>query len=1098
MRSLNPLRLIVPLLLCACGDDNSKLFTDMSAGKTGIDFRNRLVEDENLNVAHYIYFYNGAGVAIGDINNDGLADVFFTGNMVKNRLYLNKGDMHFENITAQSGVADKQGWCTGASMVDINQDGNLDIYICRSADDDAARRRNLLFINNGDLTFTEKAEQYGLADEGYSTQATFFDYDKDGDLDCFVLNHSVSEYSMGVSQNPELRFKKLPEYASRLYRNDAGRFRDVSDSAGIVSNVLSFGLGVATSDFNNDGWTDIYVSNDFKESDYLFINNRNGTFTESFAQCMDLASLNSMGSDAADYNNDGYTDLVTLDMLSEDNYLQKTHAGPNAFDKSSFLVSKGFQPQYMRNMLQKNNGDGTFSEVGQIADISNTDWSWAALFCDFDGDARKDLFITNGFVKDFSDLDFFTFSTDKIRKREQGEGDKVSFEETIAKMPTIKIPNYMFRNDSAGTFMNVTKGWGLDKPEISSGAAYADLDNDGDMDLVVNNTNEYASVYRNNTREHHNTNYISVKLQGTPLNRNGIGAKVKVFAGGNMLMQEQFPVRGYQSSVDMTLNFGLGTAGKIDSLLVIWPDNRYQLLKNVNANGIVTLNAKDATLAYEFSVPKIDTYFHPVQLPKEIRHTENQFNDFTVQPLLLNFLSRQGPCMSKADVNGDGTEDLYFGGAKGKVGQIIIQSKDGGLKPSVQPQIAQDSMCEDVASAFFDADGDGDVDLFVGSGGYEYDVDDPLLVSRLYLNDGRGNFTKAKGLLPDLRISMGCVKSADIDNDGDVDVFIGGRVVPGRYPEAPQSAILLNDGKGKFTDATQEMAPVLKNIGMVTDALWIDLNKDGYNDLIVIGEWMPVNVFINDHGKLNDESSKYIHFASSGFWNRITADDIDNDGDTDLLLGNAGTNLQFRASEKEPVTMYFKDFDGNGSVDPIFCYYIQGVSYPAASRDDIVEQLPALRKKFLEYANYAKATVKDVFTEEQLKDAKMYKAEMLETVLLMNNGAEGFALKRLPIEAQIAPVHIMQTIDVNGDGKKDVIMAGNNAWTRVRFGRHRSNHGVVLTGDGKGNFNYVPQYQSGLNIRGDVRCAEAITEHGKNRILFGVNDAAMQVYDVSK
>ena len=492
--------LFICAVLFACGEDKSKLFTDLSHSSTGIDFRNLLVEDESLNVAHYIYFYNGAGVAIGDINNDGLQDVFFTGNMVKNRLYLNKGGMKFENITDQSAVAEKQGWCTGASMVDINQDGYLDIYICRSADDDASKRKNLLFINNKDLTFTEQAEQYGLADNGYSTQATFFDYDKDGDLDCFVLNHSVSKYSTGVTENPEIRNKKLPEYASRLYRNEGGHFRDVSDSAGITSNVLSFGLGVATSDFNNDGWTDIYVSNDFKESDYLFLNNKNGTFTESFSKCMDVASLNSMGSDAADYNNDGLTDLVTLDMLSEDNYLQKTHAGPNNWDKTNFLISKGFQPQYMRNMLQRNNGDGTFSEVGQIAGISNTDWSWSALFCDFDGDAQKDLFVTNGFVKDFSDLDFINYSTDKLLKKRQGEVTG-SFEETIAKMPTVKLPNYMFRNDSSGSFNNVSKEWGLDKAVVSSGAAYADLDNDGDMDIVLNNSNDYAAVYRNNSRE---------------------------------------------------------------------------------------------------------------------------------------------------------------------------------------------------------------------------------------------------------------------------------------------------------------------------------------------------------------------------------------------------------------------------------------------------------------------------------------------------------------------------------------------------------------------------------------------------------------------
>jgi hypothetical protein len=1081
------------LFVAGCGEDRAKLFTDLDKSSTGIDFRNLLVEDETLNVAHYIYFYNGAGVAIGDVNNDGLQDVFFSGNMVKNRLYLNKGNFKFDNITTQSHVAEMQGWCTGVSMVDINQDGYLDIYICRSADDDANKRKNLLFINNKDLTFTEEAEKYGLADNGYSTQATFFDYDKDGDLDCFVLNHSVSKYSTGVADNPEIRNKKLPEYASRLYRNDGGHFRDVSDSAGITSNVLSFGLGVATSDFNNDGWTDIYVSNDFKESDYLFLNNKNGTFTENFSHCMDIASLNSMGSDAADYNNDGFIDLVTLDMLSEDNYLQKTHAGSNNFDKTNFLISKGFQPQYMRNMLQRNNGDGTFSEIGQIAGISNTDWSWAALFCDFDGDANKDLLVTNGFVKDFSDLDFTNFSTEKLAKRSRGEVVE-SFAKTIEKMPTIKLPNYIFRNDSAGLFKNYTNNWGLDKPLISSGAAYADLDNDGYMDIVVNNSNDFASVYRNNGRSNSKHNYIRIKFQGTQQNRDGIGATVKIYCGNKTLMQEQYPVRGYQSSVDMVLNFGLGDKSKIDSLKIIWPNDRLQVLKNVNANQTLVLKVTDAVDSLRTTTVSNKTFL-VADDNTEMRHTENQFNDFTVQPLLLSFLSRQGPCMAKADINKDGREDIFIGGAKGKPAQVFLQSVDGSFASSRQPAIAADSVNEDVSCAFFDADNDGDVDLFAGSGGYEFTSDDPLLQSRLYLNDGRGNFIKAVNALPEMRISTGCVRAADFDNDGDSDLFVGGRVVPGKYPVAPSSMILINDGKGNFKDATREIAPFLKNFGMVTDALWIDVDSDKSNDLVVVGEWMPIQVFLNKAGKLQDASKQYVPFESSGWWTKILADDFDGDGDLDLIIGNAGMNLQFTASEKQPISVYFKDFDGNGSVDPIFCYYIQGVSYPAASRDDLVEQLPVLKKKFLSYAVYARATIKEVFTDEQLQDAGMYKAEILSTIYLQNNGKSGFERKVLPYEAQYSPVYVMQTIDVNKDGKKDVIIAGNNAWTRVRFGRHRSNHGIVLTGDGKGGFTYMPQYESGLKIRGDVRSLEIVNAKDKQKILFGVNDSPVEIYE---
>ncbi len=701
-------------LLITCRNESETLFSELSPSKTGIDFRNLLVEDESLNIAHYIYFYNGAGVAIGDINNDGLQDVFFTGNMVKNRLFLNKGGFKFENITEQSHVAEKQGWCTGTTMVDINQDGFLDIYICRSADDDPEKRKNLLFVNNGDLTFREEAEKYGLADNGYSTQASFFDYDKDGDLDCFVLNHSISKYSTGVAENPELRNTKNPDYASRLYRNDNGHFNDVSDQAGIISNVLSFGLGVALSDFNNDGWTDIYISNDFKESDYLYLNNKNGTFSESFANCMDLCSLNSMGSDAADYNNDGLTDLITLDMLSEDNYLQKTHAGSNNFDKTNFLISKGFQPQYMRNMLQKNNGNSTFSEVGQLVGISNTDWSWAALFCDFDGDTYKDLFISNGFVKDFSDLDFINFSTDKLIKANKGE--------------------------RIGSF----------------------------KDIVAN-----ASVYENNSIKITKNNFIRVKLEGTTQNRNGIGTKIKIFCNGTIYYQEQFPARGYQSSVDPVLNFGLGKNNVIDSVIVIWPNDNFQKLTNVKPNQTLAVKLSDAKekWVYDTTANTKRSLFTQTTLPN-VQHHENVFNDFTVQTLLPNYYSRQGPCIEVADVNKDGLEDFFMSGAKDQPSQIFIQNSNGTFNKKTEPALIKDAVSEDVAAIFFDADNDGDQDLYVASGGYEFNENDAALQDRLYLNDGKGNFTKKENALPQMLASKGCVKAADIDGDGDMDLLI--------------------------------------------------------------------------------------------------------------------------------------------------------------------------------------------------------------------------------------------------------------------------------------------------------------------------------------
>lgn len=1088
--------ILLMYVFSACREGQQKLFSDLDSDDTGIDFRNLIIEDENLNFGSYIYFYNGAGVAIGDINNDGLQDVFFTGNMVKNRLYLNKGDFTFQNITEQSLVAEKQGWCTGASMVDINGDGYLDIYVCRSADDDSLRRENLLFINNHDLTFTESAKKYGLADNGYSTQAAFFDYDKDGDLDCFVLNHSVSKYALGVSENPEFRNMRSPEYMSRLYRNNEGVFVDVSSEAGIISNVLSFGLGIALSDFNEDGWTDMYVSNDFSEPDYLFINNGNGTFSESLAQSMDLISQNSMGSDAADYNNDGLVDLITLDMLPEDNYLQKTHQRPNNFDKAELLIDRGFQPQYVRNMLQKNNGDGTFSEVGQHAGISNTDWSWSALFSDFDLDGQKDLLVTNGYVKDFVDLDFMAYLTDKVVKREQGAG-KDGLKEGIAQMPTIKIANYIYKNIDGAAFENKTDDWGLGKPLVSSGAAYADLDNDGDLDIVINNTNDRASVYRNNSRAKLGTNYIRIKLEGTTQNINGIGAKVKVFCRDTIYYQEQFPVRGYQSSVDMTLNFGLGNNTSIDSVMVIWPTNSAEIKRKIDANQTTTFKASNAAIKHNYNRPAISPLFKEGDLQK-IRHVENTYSDFTRQTLLMNYLSREGPCMASADVNKDGFQDLFIGGAKGSRAEIWLQDAKGNFSNSQQPAIARDSMSEDVEATFFDANGDGHADLYVASGGYEFEESDSLLQHRLYINDGKGKFSKDLFALPVMKFAGGAVAVDDMDGDGDLDMYVGGRAVPGKYPLAQAGQLLVNNGKGKFTDNIEALAPGLSDCGMVTDAVWCDINKDGKKDLVVVGEWMPILVFINSGEGLKNMSTSYISKQTSGWWNRIVADDIDNDGDVDLVVGNYGTNTQIKASELQPASLIYDDFDGNGSVDPLFCYYIKGRSYPAVSRDDLVEQIPSLKKKVNDYATYAKASIEDLFTADQLKKAKRLNAVMLESVILQNKNGSSFDIVRLPKEVQVAPVYSIDVADFNKDGIKDIIVGGNNKWTRVQFGRDRANHGVVVQGTRTGEFKHVSQNESGLRLRGDVRSSIRLNTQKGELLVFGMNDAPVSAYYISK
>lgn len=1082
------LLLLLVISFQGCGNDDDHLFTMLDKSSTDINFQNTLFEDGPLNVANYIYFYNGGGVAIGDINNDGLQDILFTGNMVKNRLYLNKGNFKFEDITDKSGVASKQGWCMGATMADVNGDGKLDVYICRSADIRPELRSNLLFINNGDLTFSEKAAQYGLADTGYSTQASFFDYDKDGDLDCFIINHSLQKYTAGVQDNPEIRNEHNPAYANKLYRNDNGHFSDVTEQSGITSNVLTFGLGLAISDFNNDGWPDVYVSNDFNEPDYFFINNRNGTFSESLSKCMDQVSLYSMGSAAADFNNDGLVDLLTLDMMPEDNKTQKMHSGAENFDKFQHLFNQGFYYEYSRNMLQKNNGDGTFSEVGQLAGVSNTDWSWAGLFGDYDNDGNKDLFITNGYVKDYTEMDFLKYSVDRVvRTMHHDSVDAIP--DYIKKMPTLRIPNYIFQNNGNETFTKKTTDWGLDQPGVSAGAAYVDLDNDGDLDLVVNNSNDYASIYKNNGEKKSKNNFLRIELKGNAANERGIGTKVKLFCKGQQYYQEQSPVRGFQSSVDPVLDFGIGSNSVIDSVLIIWPNDSFQKMVNVKPNQTLTIKLTDAAgkWNYDSTAGIKQPILTQATLPNA-QHHENAFSDFTVQGLLPNYLSRQGPCIEAADINNDGLEDFFMGGAKDQPSQIFLQNANGTFSLKPESAFLKDAASEDVAAVFFDADNDGDEDLYVAAGGYEFNDNDPALQDRLYLNDGKGNFTKKEKALPQLLTSKGCVKAADIDGDGDIDLFVGGRVVAGKYPTAPHSYILLNDGKGTFTDATINVCSALQQPGMVTDALFTDLNNDKQPDLIVVGEWMPVKVFINQKGKLTDASSTYIHFASTGWWNKINAADMDGDGDMDLIIGNCGLNTQFHVNEKEPMTIYYKDFDGNGSVDPVLCYYINGVSYPANSRDDITEQLPGLKKKFLEYKDYANATINDMFTADQLKDAGILKAETMQTVYLENQGSKGFALHTLPVEAQYAPVYGIATADVNKDGKKDMLLTGGNTWTRIKYGRYSANHGVLLLGNGKGSFTYATQPESGLNIHGNVRSLAPININNSNAFIAGIND----------
>lgn len=978
-----PAAITMVLFLSACRENKSPLFIKMDASETGIGFKNTLEESEAANVLKYSYFYNGGGVAIGDINNDGLQDILFTGNMVSNRLYLNKGNFKFEDITAGSGISKSQGWCTGATITDINADGRPDIYICRSADAMPEKRKNLLYINNGDLTFTEQAAQYGLADAGYSSQAAFFDYDKDSDLDMFLINHSLQQYANEGLENPTVRKNRQPAFACKLYRNNNGHYTDISTEAGIVSNVLTFGLGLALSDFNNDNWPDVYVSNDFNEPDYLFVNTQNGTFTERLADCMDEVSLFSMGSDAADYNNDGLTDLITLDMLQDDNRGQKMHNGAENFDKFQMLYKNGLYFQSSRNMLHTNNGDGTFSETGQFAGISASDWSWSALFCDYDNDGLKDLLITNGYAKDYTDMDFIKYSMNRTLKERRGEKTE-PVTDYIAKMPSIIKENYLYKNNGNNSFSKSNNSWGLQEENISSGAAYADLDNDGDMDIIINNINEQAGIYRNNLPR---SNFLKIQLKGEKQNTAGIGAKIKLYCKDDIFYHEHFPVRGFQSSVDPVTNIGLGKHTTIDSVLITYPDDKIQKFINVKAGQRLVADQKNAHQALA-AQPKPSTLFSRDTVFTFL-HTENDFNDFTVQPLIPNFLSHSGPRITKTNAN--------------------------------------------------------------------------------------------IGRLDDIRIDT--TTNVCIKENGNYR-FVGNRSIPGKYPMPPTSYLFLKDTKGNFT-ATDSISP-----GMITDAAWIDINGDTVKELVIVGEWMPIMVYKVENGKLEDISESCIKFPSNGWWNKIYGDDMDNDGDEDLIIGNAGLNTQFKVSVKEPFTLVYSDFDNNGSIDPILCYYIDGVSYPMASRDDLTDQLPFLRKKFLEYHTYANATLTDIFTSDQLKDAKTLRAEYMSTVYLENKGAKGFVKRELPREAQYSPVYAITSIDADKDGKKDLVLAGNNTWTRVKFGRYRANHGVVLKGDGKANFTYIPQHKSGLNLRDNIRSMITVNDH----LIIGVNNKPVITY----
>jgi hypothetical protein len=1076
-------------LLFGCRPDTPEtLFTKLSETETGITFRNLLKEDNpDFNILTYPYFYNGAGVAVGDINNDGLTDIFFTGNMVKNRLFLNKGSLEFEDITTQSHVAEREGWCTGVTMIDINQDGWLDIYVCRAGLQNAAFRKNLLFINNHDLTFTEQANQYGLDDAGHSTQASFFDYDRDNDLDMMLINQSLPQYAKGEIDYLKSRDRMLDTmFGNKLFRNDNGHFTDVSSAAGIHSTVMTFSLGLSTSDLNMDGWPDIYIANDFKEPDYYYVNNGNGTFTAKAKTAFDHQSLYSMGVDAGDFNNDLLPDLIVLDMLAESNKVQKMHLGGDNYTQYKYLFSQGMFYQYMKNCLQKNNGDGTFSEIGQFAGISNTDWSWSPLLADFDNDGLKDLFVSNGYKRDNTDVEFIMYSMNESIRVQKG-GPALNVKEYISHMPGISLPNYIFRNTGNDQFENEIKSWGFDHNTFSHGAAYADFDNDGDLDLITNNTDDYAGVYKNNSEKLSGNNFLKIKLTGANDQDFGVGAKIFISTTNGAMLLEQNPSRGFQSSSDPVLHAGLGKVKVVDSLRVVWSDQQTQVLTNLNANQVVTLKKKDATLSYD--TPKNPkSIFTPDSLAVSFRHNENDYNDFLKQFLLPNDYSHHGPCMATADVNHDGLEDLFVGGAAGQPSQLLIQNKDGMLTNLQTPAFEADRNFENMSAAFFDADGDEDPDLYVVSGGYSQSENSPLLQDRLYINNGVGKFTRSKNQLPEDLTSKNCVAPADIDGDGDFDLFVGGHVKPGKYPIAEQSRMLINNGKGIFS-VLKDGTRLLAELGIVNGAGWTDINNDGRKDLVVAAEWRSLQAFINTvHGFERADSSMFAA-GGAGLWGSLLIRDLDGDGDDDIVAGNYGLNSQFKVDSHHPLKMYYADFDQNGSVDPIITHYIGEKAYPLVPRDDINGQMPILKKKFNNYSAYADATIDNMLSKEQLSRAQTSIVNNLATVYIENTG-HGYKVHALTHEVQLSPVSTIIAGDFNRDGFDDLIMAGNQSYNRIYLGRHDASHGTLLLGDGRGNFKYAPPFRSGLNLKGDTKSGVVM----KDKIVLGINGGGAKVY----
>jgi hypothetical protein len=1085
--------------------EEQTLFTLLPSDSTGITFVNQVENQKDFNIFKYRNFYNGGGVALGDINNDGLVDIFLTGNMVANRLYLNKGNLQFEDISEQAGVMGSKPWSTGVVMADINADGLLDIYVSNAGNMEGNNHDNDLYINNGDLTFTEKAAEFNLAKTGFTTHATFFDYDKDGDLDAYILNNSnIPVSSLGYAEQREVRaqdWEGVPHIfrgvGDMLLRNDGGTFVDVSEAAGIYGSLIGFGLGVMVTDLNEDSYPDIYVSNDFYERDYLYINNQDGTFSEDIKDWTGHLSLSAMGIDIGDINNDGYQDIFITDMLPEPEERVKSVMEFEGYKVYDLKRDKDFFQQYIQNTLQLNNGNGTFSEIAYYSGVHATDWSWAGLMFDMDNDGLRDIFITNGINHDLTDLDFVDFFADEIIQKMALTGKKESIDSIIQKMPIKPQPNYAYRNQGDLTFDKANAEWGFELPTRSNGAAYGDLDNDGDLDLVINNVNMEAFLYRNNTESQRDHAYLRMKFEGTGQNPFAIGTTVWVYSGPEVIVQDLMPSRGFQSSVDYTMTLGLGDRDKVDSIRIIWPDNRTHFMENVESNQELVFRQAEAAETYMPSKTLQESgLFAEASLGKVMTHREDRYNDFDHEGLIYSKVSQEGPALAVGDVDGDGNEDFYLGGGTDQPGVLYLHAGEGKIREKRNPVFAQDAAFEDTAAALFDADGDGDLDLMVATGGNQVDQRRTYR-PRLYLNDGAGNFSKSEKELPTSFKNMSTVSPEDFDGDGDMDVFIGSRSVVGIYGVNPDHLLLENTGNGTFRNSTERLANDVNDAGMITSAVWTDIDGDGRKDLIAATDWGSPKVYRNNGRKLTklNTSLDSLH----GWWNTVTAADLDQDGDQDLILGNQGSNLHYKPTPGQPMRMWVNDFDNNGTLEQIVTLNENGGDYPIHMKKELTGQLVSLKKENLKASVYARKTIQEILPQEVVSKSIVKKATLSESVILINEGGMRFRVQELPERVQFSCICGISCLDINQDGHLDLVMAGNNHEFKPQFSRLDAGYGNVLLGDGQMGFTWQDYRDSGFFVRGEVKHLSTLTDKtGKRYIIAAVNEGKPRLFEVNE